>query len=363
MDNPQPASSSRSSLSDILEEQRSAARDQLEAAWQLQVARVEEQLSSGWRQHFERVIEERFGEIVERVEEAFARELETRLSELGRALRRELGERFNESLRRLRKSESETELYVNLLDAAGAFCRRAALLLVDGSVLRCIGSRDFAAEGSGQLSGAEVPLASAPALLSAVEAMDTTAAALTSAELSEPLSGFFGEAPDRKAGLFPVVSREKTTAVLCTDGGDVNAGAGGLALLTMMAGVTLEARAALSLPPPAGISGAEQTAAPEPEWARLPPGEREAHLRARRFARVQVAEMRLYKANAVIEGRAQQNLYSALREDIDAAREAFRLNFAAGCTSMADYLHLELVRTLANDDACLLGPGYPGPLV
>jgi hypothetical protein len=26
-------------------------------------------------------------------------------------------------------------------------------------------------------------------------------------------------------------------------------------------------------------------------------------------------------------------------------------------------LHLELVRSLANDDAILLGPNYPGPLV
>jgi hypothetical protein len=88
-----------------------------------------------------------------------------------------------------------------------------------------------------------------------------------------------------------------------------------------------------------------------------------AHLRASRFARVQVAEMRLYKANAVREGRARKDLYTALREDIDDAREAFRLNFVAGRDSMADYLHLELVRTLANDDPLLLGPGYPGPLV
>jgi hypothetical protein len=28
-----------------------------------------------------------------------------------------------------------------------------------------------------------------------------------------------------------------------------------------------------------------------------------------------------------------------------------------------DYLHLELVRTLANDDVELLGQDYPGPMV
>jgi len=30
---------------------------------------------------------------------------------------------------------------------------------------------------------------------------------------------------------------------------------------------------------------------------------------------------------------------------------------------MVDYLHLELLRTLANDDSDLLGKDYPGPLV
>ena len=30
---------------------------------------------------------------------------------------------------------------------------------------------------------------------------------------------------------------------------------------------------------------------------------------------------------------------------------------------MVDYLHLELMRTLANDDADLLGKEYPGPMV
>jgi hypothetical protein len=30
---------------------------------------------------------------------------------------------------------------------------------------------------------------------------------------------------------------------------------------------------------------------------------------------------------------------------------------------MVDYLHLEMVHTLANDDAELLGKDYPGPLL
>ena len=49
--------------------------------------------------------------------------------------------------------------------------------------------------------------------------------------------------------------------------------------------------------------------------------------------------------------------------EIDAAREAYREQFLTPVNGAADYLHGEFVRTLANDDAALLGPGYPGPLV
>jgi hypothetical protein len=310
------------------------------------------------------VVEERFREISGRLEEAFALQVEMRVAELRGELRREYGDRFNQSLRRLRNSESETELYINLLEAAGAFSRRSALLRVDGALLRPVGSRDLAAEGSGQLSGEEIPLASAPALLSAVEARDTTIAARSAAELSAPLADFFGEGSEGKIGLFPVVSRERTTAVLCAGDGGVDAELSSLELLTTLAGVTLEARAAAS--PLISISAASplESASPsEPGWSGLSQAEKEVHSRARRFARVQVAEMRLHRAPAVQEGRSRSSLYSTLRQEIDAAREAFRANFTAGCASMADYLHLELVRTLAQDDASLLGPDYPGPLV
>jgi len=76
-----------------------------------------------------------------------------------------------------------------------------------------------------------------------------------------------------------------------------------------------------------------------------------------------VAEMRLFQADAVQAGRARRNLYDTFRRSIDAARESFRHSFFAPCPSMVDYLHLELVQTLANDDPDLLGDNYPGPMV
>lgn len=83
-------------------------------------------------------------------------------------------------------------------------------------------------------------------------------------------------------------------------------------------------------------------------------------LRAQRFARVKVAEIQLYDATAVKRGRAARDLYGTLKPQIDAAREAFRERFLMAGQQVADYLHTELLRTLANDDAELLGPSYPG---
>src|SRR5579885_2331759 len=80
---------------------------------------------------------------------------------------------------------------------------------------------------------------------------------------------------------------------------------------------------------------------------------------ARRFAKVKVAEIRLYQAPAVESGRAARDVYGALKPHIDAARKAFAERFLQNGNRAADYLHLELVRVLANDDAAA-GAGLSG---
>jgi len=93
----------------------------------------------------------------------------------------------------------------------------------------------------------------------------------------------------------------------------------------------------------------------------------ESHVRARRFATVRVAEIQLYQAAQVQAGRSSADLYGALRPVLDAARAAYTEQFLTpGLTAangVPDYLHQEIVRALANNDAKLLGPQYPGPLV
>lgn len=83
---------------------------------------------------------------------------------------------------------------------------------------------------------------------------------------------------------------------------------------------------------------------------------------AQRFARVKVAEIQLYHASSVKAGRVAKDLYGCLKPQIDSARQAYQDSFLMPGHETPDYIHVELVRALANDDATLLGPGYPGPL-
>ncbi len=138
--------------------------------------------------------------------------------------------------------------------------------------------------------------------------------------------------------------------------------------MTLLAGVALEARGAPPAAAAASVSGAVidnvlRIVQVAPDLVQAPAADRAMHLRAQRFARAKVAEMRLYKASKVRSGRAQGDLYTALKDEIDIAREAYRNEFVAPCASMADYLHLEMLRTLAGGDAAQLGPFYPGALV
>ena len=64
----------------------------------------------------------------------------------------------------------------------------------------------------------------------------------------------------------------------------------------------------------------------------------------------------------MIEGRAAKRLYALLKEEIDAARAAYARELLRASPFMPDYLHAELIRTLANDDTAGLGEEYPGPL-
>jgi hypothetical protein len=338
-------------LSETLAEERAAAREQLTAAWQLHVAHIEEQLSSsGWREDIERVCEERFAQLAARL----TKELELSIQNARRQARHEASEEFSQAARRLRQCENKEQWAAALLDLAAPLAGRAAVFLVAGQALK--GLCGHAAE----IRGVEIRIDAAPAFARAIQSQDTVVVMRTAEELPESVMAIFGEAPEARAFLFPVAARNRVVAVLYAEGDDAT-DVSGLELLAALGAAALESHAGVlqgRAPDLAAMAVQEAEG-----WTSFPRQEQELHLRARRFARVQVAEMRLYKSRAVRAGRARCTLYAELKEDIDSAREAFRRQFLSASPSMPDDFHLELVGTLANDDVAALGEDYPGPLV
>jgi hypothetical protein len=296
-------------------------------------------------------------------------ELDTLLVESREEARREFADRLNQVARRLRIAPDAAELSVTLLDAAAQFSGAAALFRVVGDAVKPerVRVRGLPEPGEEGFISLEISLSSAAALASAVESHDPVTAVTTPAEVSAQLCDLFGHPSDGRVSIYPVVVRDRVLALIYAWGtvqGSV------IELLTQVAAAVWSA-----IPEPVTPSDligiAPAPAAPEPApapdaamtWESLSAEDQQIHLRAQRFARVQVAEMRLFEGDAVQSGRTQRNLYEAMQKSIDAARETFRNQFFAACTNMVDYLDLELTRTLANDDPDLLGKTYPGPLV
>jgi hypothetical protein len=221
-------------------------------------------------------------------------------------------------------------------------------------------------------AGTRTALEAAPALRAAIESREPVIAAVAESEVGETVAGLAESAGDDRVAVFPVTSHYGVPAVVCAWGAVEAAAVELLAQATaeewervarIAAAAAAEAAAAEAAEAAAAAAAPVSAAPPEGGWDTLSAAEKQTHLRAQRFARVRVAQWRLRDGAAVRAARARGDLYGGMAAQIDEARDDFRREFFAQCPSMIDYLHLEMVHTLANDDAQLLGNHYPGPLL
>lgn len=290
------------------------------------------------RDDIERIFEERVAALKAGVELAVS-------ESLNRA-RQDISQRLNQSVRHLVGSHNQDQWSKTLADATAGFCDRAALFMLESGSLVFKAARN--------ISGAppSVALDSAPAFRTAAESRDAVIALRTKGEMSETLAQWAGELDGGKFHLFPISIKNRVIALLYADSADGIVDANALELLATIAAAALALKPAVEAAPDL----VNILAVP------LSPENQARSLKAQRFARSQAAEIRLYKSENVKNGRAGHNLYASLKKEIDSARETFRRDFLSSGTTL-DYLHQELVHTLANDDVELLGPDYPGPLV
>jgi hypothetical protein len=78
---------------------------------------------------------------------------------------------------------------------------------------------------------------------------------------------------------------------------------------------------------------------------------------ARRYARLLVSEIKLYHEASVDEGRRARDLRDRLRLQIERARHLYEERVPAQLRGRVDLFEQELVQTLADGDAALLGQG------
>jgi hypothetical protein len=87
----------------------------------------------------------------------------------------------------------------------------------------------------------------------------------------------------------------------------------------------------------------------------LAPEDQTRHEEAQRFARLLVSEIKLYNEDEVDRGRADMDLYTRLKEDIDRSREMYEKRISPEIRADHDYFHDELVRILADGESDALG--------
>ena len=296
-------------------------------------------------------------------------------TEGGEAAVRTTAEGLNQALRRLRQAATETSALEILADASSLWAQKAVVLSIDSTLARSRASR-----GLDQTSEITFSTETAGAVHSAIESKDPVIAVVSATELSPELSALLANGTEgRKAYLFPLVVRHSVLAMLIASGAVspaplellCEAAAMKLEILTTLVPVAAPEPVAAPAPalvqiqqPPATPPAAAPPAVPQAtSWADLSADDQKLHLHAQRVARVRVAELRLYSAEELRKGVFEGDIYGALHTGIDAARAEFLQSFLSKSPTMVDYLHLEIVRSLAHDDARLLGKQYPGPMV
>jgi len=286
------------------------------------------------------------------------RQAEERQNETLERTRRAISDDLNQTLRRLRQSPSQASVFTLLAEASSPWANAVVVLTVEDESLRVAASRGLSSAPPESIVTKE-----APALGSVIDNTEPVVTIATPSEVSSALSEAFGE--NNKCHLLPITVRRKVAAILIASG-DVLTGA--VELLTESAGMRLESLNPVNPPAlkPLASSGLVQIG-PTPKadlsWDDLSAADQKAHLNAQRVARVRVAEIRLYHPDELRQGVFDGNIYKHLREPIDNARSNFLQNCLAQSPTLVDYLHLEILRSLAHDDERLLGSDYPGPMV
>jgi len=251
-----------------------------------------------------------------------------------------------EGIRALGGARSLSEALDTLVRCAGEEAARAGVLLVRGN--RFHGWRGFEAAFA---SGESLDLALGDAGVVA-QAVQTAAMASSASSDSYGAPAFAQLKPHQACVAIPIVIGGQPVAVMYADAGleTANREPGTLnfeplEILTRFASQRLEALTAIKAARSLTVDA--ELPAPADDSA-------DQHAAARRYARLLVSEIKLYHEPQVAEGRRERDLATRLGGEIARVRTLYEQRVPAEVRQNTDYVHEELIRTLADGDASLL---------
>lgn len=303
---------------------------------------------------------------------------------------------------------TQREILRALLDAGSGYCSRIALFVVKAGAASGWQSRGFSDDNA--VKDFSLDLSSGPASHTYNNRISTPG---NIAEMGGPFVEQFNSPANEQVLVLPLLLKDKVAALVYTDGGDNGKlEPSSLAVLVMATSAWLEvaslrkqaatkedvapsriesapgpvqtvssfsdpfashapkhvpAAVAVEPEPAAEVvevsTGATASAAAAPATAADPlagisPEDAEVHRKAQRFARLLVDEIKLYNQAKVAEGRRHKDLYDRLKEDIDKSRGTFQKRYGSTVAANGDYFHLELLRSLAEDDVSIMGSNF-----
>jgi hypothetical protein len=268
--------------------------------------------------------------------------------------------RLLEAVRTIDHEQSLSEILDALTSCAGREAARVGLLVAHGGELR--GWRFIGFGPAFEVASTIVVGREESGIIA--EAIRTGDA--ISSDTSGPLAApAFAALPGGREGLaVPVTMSGDVIAVLYADqgtGGDTERQPSTLTwpdaieVMVRHAARCLEAATAIKAVRVLTERPATITRPSPPDTAlAAPASENDEEEAARRYARLLVSEIKLYHEAEVVAGRRERDLGTRLGVEIARARALYEQR-VPGFRDRADHFHDELVHTLANGDASLLG--------
>jgi hypothetical protein len=297
---------------------------------------------------------------------------------------------------------TQKEILRALLDGTHDYCGRAALFVAKAG--SAIGWQGHGFSNSDQIKDFALDANHG----ATAQAMQTRA--VSPGDASDMDSNFmaqFGAPPDGKVIVLPLLVKDKVAALVYADAGaDRTLDPAALELIVSATGAWLElvslrkqtqaqsadydsgpkqdavpvqtvsaysdpfashapAYSATAAAPAAAASaaagadaGSAHTAVATASAPQLSPEDTDTHRKAQRFARLLIDEIKLYNQAKVTEGRKHRDLYDRLKEDIEKSRSLYTKRYGNTAAASADYFSSEVVRSLAEDDASLMGANF-----